>query len=608
MKFSIIIPTYKRPASLKSCLECVALEKQTYKEPYEIIVSDDAGSDPETRKIVSELPNARAVVGPGKGPAANRNNGARHATGEWLVFTDDDCLPSPDWLQAFADAAAANPSCAVLEGRTVADRPRRSLAETAPINESGGLLWSCNFAIRRDAFTAINGFDEIFTYAAMEDVDLRIRLRAAQLPHIFVPSAVVVHPWRDNGGIGTVWKHEASAKQLLARHPKSRVGISLLNTLRANIAGFFSVTLPGLIAFRGRGFLREMVLHVLRVVSAFRLELWYWRHHRHSMQNGVLYVNSTVRSENAMSAGEISPFHWWGYRPHEDDCMLSHGPGAMGFLLRRQLGGVDPQLAAQTVAAVLDGYTRIYLVTQPDLLGLIPGLKKWKPNLKVITWVWHEAELKRHFAEFSRCNWLLCLTEGAYEACQRAGFGGRSSLELLGADPKYFERPDTPARFDVAVIGRTCRDVDLLRKMAVDREFSICTTAVAQKSRIEGVVAVKAMSHREVVDLLAQVLVSWVLIRKDDKWPTGYTNTVEALLTGTAVVVSDAASFPSEVLRLPGVYKYKAGNAESLTEATRAALRDARQNGFRSYVREQAQRCLNGVALQQTVMRVLNET
>ncbi|MFM6509421.1 MAG: glycosyltransferase family 2 protein, partial [Dolichospermum sp.] len=137
---------------------------------------DDGYQSTAQEMIEQNYPWVKWVAGPGKGPAANRNNGAKYATGEWLAFTDDDCLPDPQWLASYGEAIANNKSYLVFEGRTYVDRPRKNLAETSPINESGGYLWSCNFSIQKQLFESLGGFDERFPYAAMEDVDLRLRL------------------------------------------------------------------------------------------------------------------------------------------------------------------------------------------------------------------------------------------------------------------------------------------------------------------------------------------------------------------------------------------------------------------------------------------------
>jgi glycosyltransferase involved in cell wall biosynthesis len=47
------------------------------------------------------------------GPAAARNRAASAAKGESLAFTDDDCAPAPNWLQALEAQFAASPDCVV---------------------------------------------------------------------------------------------------------------------------------------------------------------------------------------------------------------------------------------------------------------------------------------------------------------------------------------------------------------------------------------------------------------------------------------------------------------------------------------------------------------
>ena len=50
------------------------------------------------RFLAQQYPWVSWGRGPRRGPAANRNAGALRARGEWLAFTDDDCVPDPNWL------------------------------------------------------------------------------------------------------------------------------------------------------------------------------------------------------------------------------------------------------------------------------------------------------------------------------------------------------------------------------------------------------------------------------------------------------------------------------------------------------------------------------
>ena len=163
---------------------------------YEVIVSDDSANG-EAKKISAKFPWVTFVEGPRRGPASNRNNGTRLAAGNWLVFTDDDCLPEPGWLQAYADAIRQNPESKAFEGAILPDDPKllkKDMSE-CPVNENGGCFWSANIAVERTLFYQVGQFDEQFTIAAMEDKDLYNRLKKATVP-VFVKNAVVIHPVR----------------------------------------------------------------------------------------------------------------------------------------------------------------------------------------------------------------------------------------------------------------------------------------------------------------------------------------------------------------------------------------------------------------------------
>jgi GT2 family glycosyltransferase len=272
MHFSIIIPTCHRTGDLASCLDRLAPGAQNFPaENYEVIVTDDS-ADNETRELVRRKYSwAKWVGGPRRGPAANRNTGARQANHEWLAFTDDDCLPDRGWLSAYAAEIEAGRKHSVFEGRTYADSPRPTLASVAPINESGGYLWSCNFAIHRDVFNRLNGFDERFPFAAMEDVDLSLRLNAAGHPAYFVSDASVCHPWRTLRGIRALRQHEHSTLIYLQIHPDERRRINAGFYLHKHLRLLLLDTLPGIVSCRGRGLTQALLMHGFGLRTALRL-------------------------------------------------------------------------------------------------------------------------------------------------------------------------------------------------------------------------------------------------------------------------------------------------------------------------------------------------
>ena len=192
---SVVIPTCHRNDLLAKCLDCLAPGVQTLPaDRYEVIVTDDGSQSTAEQMMAEKYLWAKWVAGPRRGPAANRNNGADCAGADFIAFTDDDCLPTADWLGAYA--AAVRPDIHVYEGKTTCRAGIRSPLEEAPINLTGGCLWSCNFMVRRSAFAAVNGFDTTFIVPGGEDIDFRQRLEKSGYAFPFVENAVVDHPPR----------------------------------------------------------------------------------------------------------------------------------------------------------------------------------------------------------------------------------------------------------------------------------------------------------------------------------------------------------------------------------------------------------------------------
>jgi glycosyltransferase involved in cell wall biosynthesis len=95
---SVIIPAYNDATYIDRLL--LALSKQNYNS-FEVIVSD-AGSRDGTNKVVNGFKNnlnIKLIENPPKGPAAGRNEGAKIARGEWLLFLDaDDDIDDPNFI------------------------------------------------------------------------------------------------------------------------------------------------------------------------------------------------------------------------------------------------------------------------------------------------------------------------------------------------------------------------------------------------------------------------------------------------------------------------------------------------------------------------------
>jgi glycosyltransferase involved in cell wall biosynthesis len=259
MLLSVIIPTLNRRESLNECLKLLAPEAQNVSaDLFEVVVTDDAFENETGIPQQKVYPWLRRISGPQKGPASNRNNGARAANGDWIIFLDDDCLPQPTFLSGYLEAITEHPDYLIFEGSTLPERPRTRLDEEAPINEQGGYLWSCNFLIQKQLFFELGGYCELYPYACMEDVDFREQLKERKVKFLFTPKASVIHPWRSMAPEDKFLHVQVVSHAIyFRRYPMRRPSFfdTCRSILRVWIAGLFVVA-PSL---KFRGFKRYLV-------------------------------------------------------------------------------------------------------------------------------------------------------------------------------------------------------------------------------------------------------------------------------------------------------------------------------------------------------------
>lgn len=207
IRASVIVPVYNGASTLGACLR--ALAEQTIPPAcYEIIVVDDGSTD-ASAAIAAEH-GAQLVCQEHAGPAAARNRGARVARGEILLFTDADCEPRRDWIEAMM-APFADPAVVGVKGayrtrqRSVVARFAQAEYEEKYARLAGrteiDFVDTYAAGYRRDVFLQAGGFDTGFPTATVEDQELSYRLAAAGHKLVFAPRAIVYHhhaatPWR----------------------------------------------------------------------------------------------------------------------------------------------------------------------------------------------------------------------------------------------------------------------------------------------------------------------------------------------------------------------------------------------------------------------------
>jgi glycosyltransferase involved in cell wall biosynthesis len=218
---SVVVPAHNRPAGLARVL--AALAAQTLApERFEVVVVDD-GSEPPL-----SAPGARVVRHErARGPAAARNAGWRAASAPLVAFVDDDCEPVPGWLEALL-AAAGGDAHVVVQGPVGPPPGQRDevtpLSHTIEVGGPSRLFVSANIAYARPLLERTGGFDETFTRACGEDVELGARVLATGAELRWAPGAVVHHEVRPLGLAGTLrqtlkWTDSVRA---VSMHPELR--------------------------------------------------------------------------------------------------------------------------------------------------------------------------------------------------------------------------------------------------------------------------------------------------------------------------------------------------------------------------------------------------
>ncbi len=265
-RVSVVVPTFRRPDLLERCLSALTTQDIDPTD-YEIIIVDDAACDDTRMQVECWIEYTKGCghtirylpVTGSHGPAAARNLGWRAAHGEIIAFTDDDCLPNPDWLQA--GLAAFHEDIVGVSGKIIVPlehTPTDYERNAALLAKAEFVTANCFY--RRDALTMVGGFDEHFTMAWREDSDLVFRLLEQVSPDIpsllaYAPKAVVVHPVRPSSwGASLRQQHKSMFNALLyKKHPalyRQRIQATpplhyycilgtLLVTLMSTIAGYW---------------------------------------------------------------------------------------------------------------------------------------------------------------------------------------------------------------------------------------------------------------------------------------------------------------------------------------------------------------------------------
>lgn len=219
-RVSIVVPVYNGTATITECLESFAAQSYPGHD-IEVLIVDDGSTD-QTPEFVERLvgqwddekPRVTVLRQAHQGPAAARNRGAAAATGEFLLFTDADCVAEYDWVKQMVlpfqspEVAAVKGAYKTRQRSLVArfaqaefDARYRLLAASRYVD----VVFSYSAGFRRELFISIGGFDTTFPVADNEDTELSYRVATAGHKIVFNPRAIIYH------------RHPATFKQYLRK-------------------------------------------------------------------------------------------------------------------------------------------------------------------------------------------------------------------------------------------------------------------------------------------------------------------------------------------------------------------------------------------------------
>lgn len=231
-EISVVVSTYGRSSLLSRLV--AALERQTLEASrFEVVVVDN-GSEDDTWAELTRLAATSSIdlrplrIDVNHGPAPARNLGWRSSRAPLVAFTDDDCVPRPDWLAQALASARATPDLGVLQGAILrpdgpyAYGPRTVYRETlapSPYFEGGNLVFPRAVLERTGGFDESFGFsgeDTAAGWAAIEDGGRWLFDETCAVTHDIVERPLRWHlmmAWREGNLVDVAVRHPALRAQ-----------------------------------------------------------------------------------------------------------------------------------------------------------------------------------------------------------------------------------------------------------------------------------------------------------------------------------------------------------------------------------------------------------
>lgn len=206
---SVIIATKNRPTDIRRCLQ--SLENSVYKN-FEVIVADQSDNPNQINKTdYPGVPQLLSINTPEGGKAAAINEAIKKARGDMLVFTDDDCVVSRQWLSIIDRVATKQPVHSAFFGKTRPHEPHKHAGLICPSTFTKSVRsiissprphflhigFGNNMAIRASAIASSGGFKSWLGPGSIgnnaEDAEMALRLLIQHHTILYEPTMIVFH-------------------------------------------------------------------------------------------------------------------------------------------------------------------------------------------------------------------------------------------------------------------------------------------------------------------------------------------------------------------------------------------------------------------------------
>ena len=203
---SVIIPHRNDSYRLAQCIE--ALTNQTYpRKMYEIIVVDNCSDNIHKQKLTNINNDYKIILlnQPKLGSYAARNLGCEHSKGNFIAFTDSDCIPEPEWIENGLNAFSNCINCGFIGGRVnlffKEDNNPNSIELydiLFALNQENYIIK--NFAVTANLFTSKKVIENVGTFNenlfSSGDREWCLRVKEKLYNISYCDNAVVRHPAR----------------------------------------------------------------------------------------------------------------------------------------------------------------------------------------------------------------------------------------------------------------------------------------------------------------------------------------------------------------------------------------------------------------------------